>query len=196
MMRSHPGSASIRDFRIRRLALRKFFILMACLLLAGCWQSVTRPYRNITSLQPFAGGAVTNTGPDGGVTHYALKKIARGRYRMTQTDRGQDFGQGFELGFFPLPGAPSHVLIYQAASLDHTAKEDNLRYYGLLVVTGPKSAQEIRPDCDKDARAARASGTRGGKDGACTFKDRAALEKSLLALWKTGKKPEYTYVLK
>jgi hypothetical protein len=178
--------------------LRKFtpFILLACVLVAGCWQTMTRPYRNLASLQPFAMGAVTEKDPDGKVTHYALRKIAHGRYRMTQTDRGQDFGQGFELGFFPLPSAPSHVLIYQAAFLDHTAKEENLRYYGLMVVTGQKSAQEIRPDCEKDARAARASNTRAGKDGACTFADRAALEKSLLALWRSGKKAQYSYTLK
>jgi hypothetical protein len=166
------------------------------MLLAGCWQTISRPYRNVTSLQPFAAGAVTDTDSDGKVTHYALKTIARGRYRMTQTDRGQDFGQGFDLGFFPLPGAPSRVLVYEAAALDHTAAGANLRYYGLLVVTGPKSAQEIRPDCEKDARAARTSGTRMGKDGACTFADQAALEKSLLALWKSGKKPGYSYTLK
>jgi hypothetical protein len=171
------------------------FVLLAAVLLAGCWQTVSRPYRDIASLQPFAAGRVTATGRDSIVTHYALRKIDRGRYRMTQTDRGQDFGQGFELGFFPLPGAPSHVLIYQAAALDRPASGDNLRYYGLLVVTGPNSAQEIRPDCEKDARAARASGTRMGKDGACTFTDRAALEKSLLALWNSKKKPEYSYTL-
>ena len=172
------------------------FLLLACLLTAGCWQTVTRPYRGVTSLQPFAAGAVVQTDPDGKVTHYALKKIARGRYRMTQTDRGQDFGQGFELGFFPLPGAPSHVLIYQAAALDHPVRDDALRYYGLLVITGARSASEIRPDCDKDARAARASHTGKGADGACTFADRAALETSLLALWKSGKKAEYSYTLK
>jgi len=164
--------------------------------MAGCWQTVTRPYRNVTSLQPFAAGAITEMDADGKVTHYALKKIARGRYRMTQTDRGQDFGEGFELGFFPLPGAPSHVLIYEAAALDHTAQGADLRYYGLLAITGQKSAEEIRPDCEKDARAARASGTRKGKDGACTFADRAALEKSLLVLWKSGKKQQYSYVLR
>jgi hypothetical protein len=171
-------------------------LILACVLLAGCWQTITRPYRDVTPLQPFAAGAVVETDPGGKVTHYALKKIARGRYRLTQTDRGQDFGQGFDLGFFPLPGAPSHVLLYEAAALDHTALGADLRYYGLLVITGQKSAQEIRPDCEKDARAARASGTRKGKDGACTFADRAALEKSLLALWKSGKKPEYSYALK
>ncbi|MFO1247513.1 MAG: hypothetical protein U1E93_04650 [Alphaproteobacteria bacterium] len=178
--------------------MRKFLplILLACLLTSGCWQTVTRPYRTVMSLQPFAAGSVTTTDASGKPIHYALKKIARGRYRMTQTDRGSDFGQGFELGFFPLPGAPSHVLVYQAAPLDHTAAGANLRYYGVLVVTGRKSAEEIRADCDKDWRAARVSGTRKGRDGACTFKDRDALEKSLLALWKSGKKPEFTYTLK
>jgi len=180
------------------LVLRKFapLVLLAAALVAGCWQSVSRPYRNATSLQPFAAGWVTETGPNRKVTHHALRKIDRGHYRMTQTDRGQDFGQGFELAFFPLPGAPEHVLIYQAASLEHAARDDNLRYYGLLVVTGPKSAQEIRPDCEKDARAALVSGTRLGGDSACTFADRAGLEKSLLALWQSGRKPEYSYVLK
>ena len=178
--------------------LRKFLpvVLLACLVAAGCWQTVNRPYRNVTSLQPFAAGSITATSADGKPVHYALKKIARGRYRMTQTDRGSDFGQGFELGFFPLPGAPSHVLVYQAAPLDHTAAGANLRYYGVLNVTGQKSAEEIRADCDKDWRAARVSNTRKGRDGACTFADRAALEKSLLALWKSGKKPDYSYVLK
>ena len=170
-------------------------VLLASLLVGGCWQSVSRPYRNVPSLQPFEAGEITATGPDRKVTHYALRKIERGRYRMTQTDRGQDFGQGFELGFFPLPGAPNNVLIYQAAALDRTLRDDNLRYYGLVVVTRPYGAMEIRPDCEKDTRAARASRTRIGKDGACTFANRAALEKSLLELWKSGKKAEHSYTL-
>jgi len=171
------------------------FLLLACILLAGCWQSTTRPYRNVTSLQPFKSGAITETGTDGKVTHYALRKIEHGRYRLTQTDRDQDFGQGFDLEFFPLPGAPDNVLIYQAAPLERTRRDENLRYYGLVVVTVPYGAMEIRPDCERDARVARASGTRMGKDGACTFASRAALEKSLLALWKSNKKAEYSYTL-
>jgi hypothetical protein len=170
-------------------------VLLVAILLTGCWQTVSRPYRNATPLQPFAAGQVSALGPDGKTTHYALKKVARGRYLMTQTDRGQDFGQGFELGFFPLPGAPANVLIYEAAALERTARDDNLRYYGLVTVTMPYGALEIRPDCEKDARAARASNTAKGKDGACTFANRAALEKSLLALWKSGKKAEYSYTL-
>ena len=166
------------------------FILLASLLVAGCWQTNSRPFRNVTSLQPFEAGLITETGPDRRVTHYALRKIERGRYRMTQTDRGQDFGQGFEVGFFPLSGAPSHVLILQMAMLNFHTGDDSLRYYGLLVVTGQNSAQEIVPDCGKDARRARVPAAYKDNAGICTFPDRASLEKSLLALWKSGKKPD------
>ncbi|HWA69363.1 MAG TPA: hypothetical protein VG821_05965 [Rhizomicrobium sp.] len=176
--------------------MRRLAILMACVALAGCWQSLSRPYRNVRGVTPFASGAVTETGLDGEVQHYRLVRRPQGRYRFTSIDKGQDFGLGFDLGFFPLPGAPSNVLVSQAAALDRPRVQDSLRYYGLLVITGPKSADNIRPDCEKDWRAARASGTRQGEDGACTFADRAALEKSLLALWKSGKKAQYHYVLK
>ncbi len=172
--------------------MRKLVILLTCTLLAGCWQMATRPYRGVSGVTVFAPGRVTVTGPDK-PQHYRLARQPGGRYRLASIDKGEDFGEGFDLGFFPLPGAPSHVLVYQAAPLDHPRTESSLRYYGLLVVTGPDSAEEIRPDCDKDIRAARASRTRPGKDGACTFATRAALEKSLLALWKSGKKAEYLY---
>ncbi len=176
--------------------MRKLAVLVIALLVAGCWQTRTRLYRDDVGVQPFAAGAVVETGPDRKQTHYALTRLPKGRYRLTETDKGQDFGQGFELGLFPLPGAPSRVLIYQAAALDHPASEDWTRYHGLLVITGPKSAREIRPDCARDARAARVSGTVAGKDGACIFATRAALEKSLLALWKSHKAAEYRWVLR
>lgn len=166
------------------------FILLACLAVAGCWQSRARPYRDAIGVQPFAAGPVTTTDRDGRVAHYMLRKIERGRYRLTPSDHGRDFGQGFELGLFPLPGAPSHVLILQMAMLSFHTGDDSLRYYGLLVVTGKNTAREIVPRCGKDARAARMSGVTKDGAGICTFPDRASLEKSLLALWKSGKKPE------
>jgi hypothetical protein len=166
------------------------FILLACLAVAGCWQSRARPYRDAIAVQPFAAGAVTTTDQDGRVEHYMLRKIEHGRYRLTPSDRGRDFGQGIELGLFPLPGAPGRVLVLEMAMLSFHSGDDNLRYYSLLVVTGKDSAREIVPRCGKDARAARVSGVTKDHAGICTFPDRASLEKSLLALWKSGKKPE------
>ncbi len=166
------------------------------MLVAGCWQTRSRPYRGVQPLMPFDEGAVVETGPDRKPVRYTLAKIAGGRYRLTQTDRGQDFGQGFDLAFFPLPGAPSRVLVYEAAALDHPAADESLRYHGLLVLTGRGGAREIRPDCEKDAKAAAASGTVADKSGDCTFADRAALETSLLALWKSGKKPAYRWTFR
>jgi hypothetical protein len=162
--------------------------VLLCLLLAGCWQTKTRPYRNVMSVQPFAGGVVATTDRNGRVVHYSLHKIDRGRYLVTEMGRGQDFGQGFEAGLFPLPGAPSNVLVLQMAALNFHAGDANLRYYGLLVVTGPNTAQEIDPDCGKDAHAAHLSAHY--PDSACVFANRDSLEKVLLALWNSGRKPD------
>ena len=53
-------------------------------------------------------------------------------------------------------------------------------------------ADEIRPDCKGDAAITLPLGIKND-DGACTFKDRAALEKSLLALAAGGKKAGHFY---
>lgn len=169
---------------------------MAVLALAGCWQTRTQPYRGVTGVTPFPAGQVTVMGPGGRRESYSLGIQPRGRYRLASLRRGQQLGEGFDFGLFPLPHAPSHVLIYEAVALDHPRELDDLRYYGLLNITGPKSAEEIRADCTRDWRAARVSGTRKGADGACTFATREALEKSLLALWKSHRKAQYRYVLR
>lgn len=170
-------------------------ILLACLAVAGCWQTRSRPYHHVMSLRPFAAGMVTATDRNGKVDHYAMRKIARGRYRLTLSYRGREIGQGFEVGFFPLPGAPSNVMVLQMAALNFHAGDDNLRYYGVLVVTGQNSAQEILPDCNKDARDARVPIAYNENGGICFFPDRSALEKSLLSLWQSGRKPDTSLTL-
>ena len=133
---------------------------------------------------------VTATDRQGKVEHYSLRKIARGRYRLTLSYRDREFGQGFELGLFPLPGAPSNVLVLEMATLSFRAGDDNLRYYGLLEVTGKDSAQEVLPDCGLDAREAHIPIAYSENGGVCAFPDRLSLEKSLLTLWKSGRKPD------
>lgn len=172
--------------------MRVFWVMLAAVLLAGCWQSKTQLYAGQKSVTPFRVGPVTGTGADGRVQHYVLTRQGA-RYRLTITDKGDDFGEGFGLAFFRLPGAPETVLAYEAVSLDKAETPDSLRYYGLAVRQADGIA-EIRPDCKKDAAAA--VGIKAGADDVCTFTDRATLERSLFALWKSGKKPEYLYSFK
>lgn len=174
--------------------MRVLCVVLAGLLLAGCWQSRTQLYGSQKPVTPFRAGKVTGRAAGGHLQHYALTQHGA-RYHLTITDDGDDFGEGFELAFFPLPGAPDSVLVYQAATMDEPLSDTSLRYYG-LAVRGKNSIGEIRPSCEKDAAAAAASGTKAGADDACTFTTRAGLEKSLLALWKSGKKPEYLYYFK
>lgn len=173
--------------------MRVLCVVLAGLLLAGCWQSRTQLYGAQQPVTPFPAGKVTGVAADGQVQHYALTRHGA-RYRLTITDKGEDYGEGFELGFFMLPGAPDNVFAYQAATLDEPVTQTSMRYYG-LVERRKDAIAEIRPGCEKDRAAAALSGTRAGADDACTFTDRAGLEKSLLALWKSGKKPEYIYTL-
>jgi hypothetical protein len=171
--------------------------LAAALLVAGCWQSIGSLYGDVTPVTPFRPGAVTGTDADRKVTHYSLTRTAN-VYRLIVTDKGEGLGEGFELRFFPLNGLPRFLLAYEAVSLEHCngirgcdpIKADDPRYYGLVRVK-MHGADEIRPDCKKDAGAV--TGAKADKDGVCTFKDRASLEKSLRAL--RGKKAAFTYVL-
>lgn len=176
------------------MQMRVLYVVLAGLLLAGCWQSKTQLYGSQKPVTPFRAGKATSTASDGQIQHYALTRHGA-RYRLTITDKGEDFGEGFELAFFPLPGAPDTVFAYQAATLDEPVTDTSLRYYG-LVVRQKDGIAEIRPSCEKDSAAAAVSGTKAGADDACTFTDRAGLEASLLALWKSNKKPEYTYTLR
>ena len=93
-MRFMPGSGSFKAFRnslaVAGNGLRKLTPLilmaavsMACVLLAGCWQTVTRPYRNVTSQQPFKAGAVTEKGPDGKETYVSGFAIDQATGQLT-----------------------------------------------------------------------------------------------------------------
>jgi len=115
---------------------------------------------------------------------------------LTRPIAARDSAKAFELGFFPLPGAPSHVLIYQAASMDHTVEGTVWRYYGLLVVTGQRARR-------KSARTAK----RMRAPRALRIHERAGMAPALsriaprwrnrcLALWKSRKESGYSYTLR
>lgn len=175
-------------------------LLAACFFLAGCWQANGSLYGKIDTITPFRAGAITETGGTQAAQNFALTLNRDGSYRMIGSDKGtDDFGEGFALGFFSIPGLPPNVYAYEAVSLSHCArpsgcdpvKPDEPRYYG-LIRANKTGADEIRPDCKKDSAITFPLGIRED-DGACTFKDRATLEKSLVALAASGKQAEHFY---
>ena len=173
-------------------------LALSCLLLAGCWQSGGSLYGKIGTVTPFRAGAITETGGEQAAQNFDLKLEPDGSYRMIGTDKGTDgFGEGFVLRFIALAGLPADVYEYEAVSLSHCdrpsgcdpVKPSDPRYYGLIRTT-LDGADEIRPDCKKDAAL-----TPGIKedDGVCTFQSRLTLEQSLLALAASGKTAEHSY---
>jgi hypothetical protein len=173
-------------------------LALPCLLLAGCWQSSGSLYGKLDAVTPFRAGAVTQTGSEQTAQNFDLGLDADGGYRLIGTDKGSDdFGEGFGLRFIALAGLPANVYEYEAVSLSHCnqpagcdpVKPTDPRYYGLIRTTAD-GADEIRPDCTKDAAL-----TPGIKDddGVCTFQSRLKLEQSLLALAAGGKPAEHFY---
>ena len=173
---------------------------LACLLLAGCWQSNGSLYGKVDTVTPFRAGAITQTGGKQAAQNFDLTLGADGSYRMIGSDKGTDgFGEGFILRFIALAGLPANVYEYEAVSLSHCGqksgcdpvKSDDPRYYGLIRTT-LDGADEIRPDCKDDAAITAPAGIKED-DGVCTFQSRLVLEKSLLALAAGGKKAEHLY---
>jgi hypothetical protein len=172
-----------------------------CLVLAGCWQADGSLYRKIDTITPFRAGAITETGGKDAAQNFDLTLNKDGSYRMIGSDKGtEEFGEGFALSFFAIPGLPDNIYAYEAVSLSHCArpsgcdavKPGDPRYYG-LIRTNMAGADEIRPDCKEDSAITYRLGVTGDTSGVCTFKDRAILEKSLVQLAAGGKAAEHFY---
>jgi hypothetical protein len=175
-------------------------MVLSCLLLGGCWQSNGSLYGKIETVTPFRAGAITQTGGAQAAQNFDLTLAADGSYRMIGSDKGTDgFGEGFILRFIALAGLPANIYEYEAVSLSHCGgpsgcdpvKPDDPRYYGLIRTT-QDGADEIRPDSKEDAAITTPAGIKE-EDGACTFRSRLTLEKSLLALAAGGKKAEHFF---
>jgi hypothetical protein len=176
-------------------------LLAACFFLAGCWQADGSLYGKIDTITPFREGLVTETGGKDPAQNFDVTLNRDGVYRKIGRDQGtDDFGEGFSLSFFAIAGLPDNVYAYEAVSLSHCTgpsgcdpvKPGDPRYYG-LIRTNIGGADEIRPDCKEDSAITYRLGVTGDTSGVCTFKDRATLEKSLVALAAGGKKAEHFY---
>jgi hypothetical protein len=178
-------------------------IAVIALLLAGCWQSRGTLYAGAVPIMPFHDGRVIERDDQKKIQHFTLRLDSSGTYRLVGDDKGSDgYGEGFGLRFFPLAGASHGALLYEAVALDDCVKgtklcgeanDDGQRYYG-VVLPGRDGAEEIRPDCAKDAAVTKKLGVKDDGGGTCTFKNRATLEKALRQLAKS-KKPAFSYTL-
>lgn len=181
--------------------MRKLFILLSCLLLAGCWQSTGSLFGDVKPVQPFAAGKLVSTNPDkpADIGHSQLTKQKDGSYRLAATDKA-DLGDAMVLRFIALPGLPANVYVFEAVSDDackpgqtcHPLTAQSERDYGLVRDT-KTGAEVFNPDCGKSSAVAKLPGVKADTYGSCTFANRASLEKALLDLAKQGWKTSVIY---
>jgi hypothetical protein len=181
--------------------LRKPFILLSCILLAGCWQSSGSLFGDVQPVQPFRAGKLVSTNPDkpADVSHSLLTKGKDGSYRLASADK-DDLGDAMVLRFLVLPGLPKDMFVFEAVSDDkckpgetcHPVTAASERDYGLVRLT--KTGAEVSsPDCGKTSPAAKLPGVRADDYGSCSFSNRASLEKALLDSAKQGWKTSLAY---
>ena len=174
-------------------------IVVAALLLTGCWQSTGSLYPDRPSLYPFREGVVEQRS--------RANPKALGRDRLTRTADGyriandnakdSDFGEYSNVRFFALPGAPTDVLVFEETdpckATDKKCTPQNAqRNYGLVRVTR-QGAAAINPECAKHDPLGKRPGVSADGFGSCDFSSRAELERALRALARTSWKPDLTY---
>ena len=181
--------------------MQKPFILLSCLLLAGCWQSTGSLLRDAKPAQPFRAGTLVSSNPEkpADTGHAVLTKNKDGSYRLASTDKA-DLGDAMVLRFIALDGLPQDMFAFEAVSDDkckpgetcHPMTAKSERDYGLVRVT-KAGAEVFNPDCAKSSAVAKLPGVKADDYGSCTFTTRASLEKALLDLSKQSWKTSATY---
>lgn len=183
--------------------MRKIAPVLACLLLAGCWQSNGSLFSDVKPVQPFHAGKVvsSNPGKPGEMSHAVLTSAKDGSYRLTSVDK-DDAGDAVVLRFIVLPGLPKDVFVFEAVSDDkcrpgnscHPMTAQSERDYGLARRT-KDGAEIMNPDCEKSDPVAKLPGVKAGDYSICSFTNHASLETALRGLarqpWKTS--VVYTY---
>jgi hypothetical protein len=175
-------------------------LLLAGLMLAGCWQSNGALYGDAQALKPFQSRPITQTDKNRHEVAYTFTANLEGGYDMINSDvTDSQFGHVTKLRFFPLAGSPN-FLVYEATM--PTCKPNLAcealpagapRYYGLLQVT-PDTVTELRPDCGQEPDKTVAQKLGVASDGSnCVFTSTAQLEQALVALAKSGRKADYIY---
>jgi hypothetical protein len=177
-------------------------VLVLCGFTSGCWESEGSLYGDTKAIQPFRPGKIlaSNRDQPGKVSHFVLTREANGTYRLTNADKGTDFGDAMVLRFFALAGLPKDMVVSEAVTDDkckpgdicHPVTAASERMYGLVRLT--KDGAEINiPDCDKSSAVAKLTGVEADSFGDCRFKSRVALETALRIRTKRIWKSDLTY---
>jgi hypothetical protein len=179
--------------------LQKPLIFLACLLLAGCWQSTGSLFGDVKTVQPFRAGKLVSTNSDkpADVGHSLLTIGKDGSYRLAAADKA-DLGDAMVLRFIALKGLPQNMFVFEAVSDDkckpgemcHPVTAKSERDYGLVRVT-KAGAEVTSPECGKTT--AKLPGVKADTYGTCAFSNRDSLEKALLELAKQGWKTSLAY---
>lgn len=181
--------------------MKKPFILLSCLLLAGCWQSTGSLFSDAKPVQPFRAGKLvaSNAEKPADVSRSMLTQQKDGSYRLAATDK-EDLGDAMALRFIALPGLPANVYVFEAVSDDackpgqtcHPMTAKSERDYGLVRAT-KTGAEVFNPECEKSGAVAKLPGVKADSYGSCSFSNRTSLEKALLDLAKRSWKTSVTY---
>src|SRR4051812_42164676 len=100
--------------------MRAAVVVLAALTLAGCWESEGSLYGAAKPIEPFRAGRLISyaAGKPAETSSVVLSKGAGGVYRLTNAEKGKDFGDAITLRFFAASGLPKDVFLFEAVSDD------------------------------------------------------------------------------
>lgn len=169
-------------------------VMLSALCCSGCFGSETSLYQGVKPLTPLRPGPVTSRDKDGKVGKSQLAQDADGTYRLTVSDRGEDFGKGYRARLFPLADAPDGQLVAEVkdcgTDFQRCAAGSGWTYE--LVRLMPGKVEWRDPDCS--TALSKLSGIHVQIDS-CKFSDRASLEKALAVVAQTPWQATGTYTL-
>jgi hypothetical protein len=151
----------------------RFLVLLAALLLTGCWAGEGL-YSNTDAKQPIAAGTYRATNADGETKIENVSLLANGMTRIGDTD-----GKGL-YGFAPLDRQNRRFIAWYRE--DNGSPNENAQIYLLLERRSNDEFVLYFPDCkDANAEIARKAGAtieKGGVD-TCHFRTRASVETAM-----------------
>jgi hypothetical protein len=169
-------------------------VVLLALCCGGCFGSDASLYQGVKPLTPLHPGPVTSRDKDGKIGKFELSQDADDIYRLTVRDRGEDFGKGYRVRFFPLAGAPEDMLVAEVkdcgTNFQQCGSDSGWSYELVRLMSGKVEWRD--PDCS--TALSKLSGLHVQLDS-CKFADRASLEKALQVVAQMPWQATGSYVL-